>query len=176
MKVQKLESRIIKYRLRDDEGGVFYYTLDLDKYELLISGETNASYKWEETPQSESFLKLMVRCDKWYLLEKLFEEEFDFSASVKAVKEYIKEYYDYETDDTLQSINEDIDEMDCNDIDYFLKSIETSLDNHYLLPEWYDLCECIENHYKYWDEKAIDHFCKYIKPELRKELEREDTE
>lgn len=174
MTVKKLNSRIIKYRLYDEDSlGVIYYTLDLDRYQLSISGETTASYKWVETPQSESFLKLMVRCDKGYLLDKLFNEVFDLEESIKSVKKYIEENYEYEADYTLKSINKDIDEIDCNGMDYFVSSIEKILEQHYLTAEYYDLYDCCEKKFKHWDERAIDLFCEYIKPELKKELESE---
>lgn len=176
MKVEKLKNRIIKYRLQGDVGEIIYYTFDLDKYELSITGEITASYKWVETPKAESFIKLMVRCDKWYLLEKLFNKIFDFEESIKSAKKYIKEYYDYEDEHTLNSVIEDIDDIDCEDVNYFINSIERILENHNLSVEHYDLYDCCEMKYAYWAEKAIDHFCEHIKPELRKELENEVTE
>lgn len=176
MKVIKLNSRIIKYKICDDDWGVIYYTLDLDRYQLSISGETTARYKWVETPQSESFLHLMVRCDKWYLLNKLFNKVFDLEASVKSIKRYIKEYYEDEDGKTIESIFEDIDDIECNSVDYFVPSIERILTNHNLSVDYYDLYGCCERKYNHWDEKSIDLFCEYIKPELRKELENEVTE
>lgn len=175
MKVIKLNSRIIKYKICDDDWGVIYYTLDLDRYQLSISGETTASYKWVETPQSESFINLMLRCDKWYLSEKLFEKVFDIDASIEAVKKYIKEYYEYEDKNTLKSILNDIDDLECNNIYFFINSIENLLNSNDFEVNTYDLYDCCEKKYKRWDEKAINYFCEYIKPELRKDLEREET-
>ena len=177
MKVIKLNSRIIKYRLYDDEfHGWIYYTLDLDRYELSISGETTASYKWVETPQSESFIKLMVRCDKWYLLDKLFKKVFDIEASTKSIKAYIKENYEYEGSDTLKKILKDIDDMECNSQESFVNSVESILNSYYLSFDNYYIWDCCERKFKHWDERAIVLFCEYIKPELRKELEIEVTE
>ena len=177
MTVDKLKSRIIKYRLYDDEfHGWLYYTLDLDRYELSISGETTASYKWVETPQHESFIKLMVRCDKWYLLDKLFKKVFDIEASTKSIKSYIKENYDYEDSDTLKKILEDIDDMECNSREHFVNSVESILNSNNLPFDSYYIWDCCERKYKHWDERAIVLFCEYIKPELKKELESEDTE
>lgn len=177
MTVQKLSSRIIKYRLYDDEfHGWIYYTLDLDRYELSISGETTASYKWVETPQRESFIKLMVRCDKWYLLNKLFKEVFDIEASTKSIKAYIKENYDYEDSDILKNVLEEIDDIECNGQEYFVNSVESILNSYYLSFDSYYIWDCCERKYKPWDERAIELFCEYIKPELKKELESEGTE
>jgi hypothetical protein len=99
MSVQKLDSRIIKYRLVDEKSyGVLYYTLDLDKYSLSIGGETSGDYKWVETPKTERFIKLMVRCDSGYLLNKLFNKVFDLEKSIKSVVEFIEEYEVFDCD------------------------------------------------------------------------------
>ena len=176
MFVKKLNSRIIKYKVCDEDMGVLYYTLDLDRYQLSISGETQASYKWVETTEKESFIKLMLRCDKWYLSDKLFEKVFDIDASIESVKEYIKEHYENEDKHTIKSILSEIDDLLCNDMYFFVNSIENLLQSNDLEVETYDLYDCCEKKYKRWDEKAITYFCEYIKPELRKELESEDTE
>ena len=169
MFVRKLNSRIIKYKVCDDNMGVLYY-------QLSISGETTASYKWVETPEKESFIKLMLRCDKWYLSDKLFDKVFDVDESTEYIKEYIENYYEDEDKNTIKSILNEIDDLECNDMYFFVNSIENLLQSHDLEVETYDLYDCIVKRYKRWDEKAITYFCEYIKPELLKELESEDTE
>lgn len=176
MFVRKLNSRIIKYKLVDEDMGVLYYTLDLDRYQLSISGETMASYKWVETPEKESFIKLMLRCDKWYLSDKLFDKMFDIGESTEAIKKYIQEYYEEEDKSTIKRILIEIDDLECNDMYFFVNSIENLLQSNDLEVETYDLYDCIVKKYKRWDEKAISYFCDYIKPELRKELESEGEE
>lgn len=40
MKVEKIENRILKYRVYDEKsGGVCFYTLDLDRFELTVINE-----------------------------------------------------------------------------------------------------------------------------------------
>lgn len=176
MSVQKLDSRIIKYRLFDEEShGVLYYTLDLDKYSLSIGGETSADYKWVETPKSESFIKLMVRCDSGYLMNKLFNRVFDLGKSVEAMKEFLKEnewFYRYkDKKECLKEMDDicvDYDRELVNEVIKLLEEYNVEVDGDME----YDLWNCIERTYKYWDKRAIDLFCEFIKPELKKELQK----
>lgn len=177
MSVEKLNSRIIKYRLVDEKShGVLYYTLDLDKYSLSIGGETSADYKWVETPKTESFLELMVRCDSGYLLNKLFNRVFDLEKSINSVIEYFEEYglfdCDYENDEK-EDFLEEIKGIDCDCENCFIERVNEILDDYdknYIDAD-YDLWNRIEKSYKYWDKKAVDLFCEFIKPELEKELQ-----
>lgn len=60
------------------------FMFNLDRYELLISSNCGSyGYKWYETPDSESFLELMARVDKDYMLSKLYgkPDVFDYAAS-----------------------------------------------------------------------------------------------
>lgn len=179
MSVEKLNSRIIKYRLVDEESyGVLYYTLDLDKYSLSIGGETSADYKWVETPKTESFIKLMVRCDSGYLLNKLFNKVFDLEKSIKSVVEFIEEYevfdIDYESEEKGDCL-EEIKEIDCDSENCFIEKVIAVLDDYdkHDIDTDYDLWNRIEKSYKYWDNKAVELFCEFIKPELIKEQEDE---
>lgn len=57
------------------------FTFNLDRYELTITSDCgNYGYKWVETPKSESFLELMVRCDEVYILDKIYgsPDVFDY--------------------------------------------------------------------------------------------------
>ena len=177
MSVQKLDSRIIKYRLYDEKSmGVLYYTLDLDKYSLSIGGETSADYKWVETPKAESFIKLMIRCDSGYLLNKLFNKVFDLEKSINSVIEYFEECElfdcDYESDEK-EDFLEEIKGIDCDCENCFIERVNEILDDYdknYIDAD-YDLWNRIEKSYTYWDRKAVDLFCEFIKPELEKELQ-----
>ena len=175
MSVEKLDSRIIKYRLYDEKSmGVLYYTLDLDKYSLSIGGETSADYKWVETPKSESFINLMVRCDSGYLMNKLFNRVFDLEKSVEAMKEFLKEnewFYRYkDKKECLKEMDDicvDYDRELVNEVIKLLEEYNVEVDGDME----YDLWNCIERTYKYWDRKSVDLFCEFIKPELKKELQ-----
>ena len=49
------------------------FTFNLDRYEMTITSDCgNYGYKWTETPDSESFLNLMARCEAGYILNKIY--------------------------------------------------------------------------------------------------------
>lgn len=177
MSVEKLNNRIIKYRLYDEKTcGVLYYTLDLDRYSLSISGEITAEYKWTETPQAESFIKLMLRCSRWYLLDKLFRRVFDLEKSIAAVKKWIEEKK-YFADDTETQIDcfEAIAIICTQNDEAFMQSVIKALDDYGVDVDGdteFELWnKCVEKSFTYWAEKSVDCFCEQIKPELQKEVE-----
>lgn len=176
MSVEKLNSRIIKYRLVDEEShGVLYYTLDLDKYSLSIDGETTAGYKWVETPKTESFIRLMIRCDSGYLLNKLFDRVFDLEKSIEETKKLLAESkWFYRCKDKKECL-ERMDKIvaDCEseyvrNVIELLEEYDVKLDGD---DEYYLWAYGVEKDYKYWEKKAVDLFCRFIKPELEKEVE-----
>lgn len=175
MAVEKLSSRIIKYRLYDEiSGGVLYYTLDLDKYSLSIDGETTAGYKWVETPKSESFINLMLRCDSFYLMNKLFSKVFDLEKSIESTKQYIEENKWFYRLKCKKECFEKIDDIlaDCESqfverVVELLGEYDVELDGD---DQYYLWTYGVEKDYKYWQKKAVDLFCEFIKPELKKEL------
>lgn len=74
------------------------FTFNLDRYELnIISDCGSYGYKWCETPATESFLHLMARVDKWYMLEKLCgsPKVFDYEET----KKHTLEAYAYDEDE-----------------------------------------------------------------------------
>lgn len=67
------------------------FNFNLDRYDLTITSDCgNYGYKWVETPTSESFLKLMTRINKGYLLDKLYghADIFDYEATKKNIYKY----------------------------------------------------------------------------------------
>lgn len=176
MSVEKLNSRIIKYRLVDEEShGVLYYTLDLDKYSLSIGGETSADYKWVETPKTESFIKLMIRCSNYYLLNKLFRQEFDLENSIEAMKNFIEEHKWFYRYKDKKAFLEEIENIEAycesefvNRVIELLGEYDVELDGD----DEYNLWSYgVKKDYKYWDKKAVELFCEFIKPELKKEIQ-----
>ncbi len=176
MSVEKLNSRIIRYRLVDEESsGVLYYTLDLDKYSLSIGGETSAYYKWTETPKTESFIKLMIRCSNYYLLDKLFFKVFDLENSIDAMKNFIKEHEWFNRYKDKKACLEEIDSIEAycesefvNRVIDLLEKYDVELDGD----DEYNLWSYgVKKDFKYWAKRAVDLFCKFIKPELMGESE-----
>jgi hypothetical protein len=171
--IEELDSRIIKYKLHDQKNGaILYYTLDLDKYQLSIQGETCGSYKWYETPERESFLELMVRCDSGYLLNKLFERVFSLSQSIKSTKQYIKEnglfWKIKDENDCLKQISA----IYTDHPESFIGQVVEILKDYDIDYDIYELYSCLEKDYEYWDKKAISYFCNNIKPKLRKVIQK----
>lgn len=84
----------------------FYF--NLDKYEMMIVSDCgNFSYGWCATPKTESFMQLMSRCDKYYILKKIARQDvFDF----KATKEYL--YLDTDDDEERKKLDEIFDAFD----------------------------------------------------------------
>ena len=168
--VDKL-TNVLRYRLYDDAKlAVVYFTLDLDKYELIISGETTASYKWPG-PTKETFIELMLRCSPCYLIDKLCkEEEFNLDESIKKTIESIYKYYD---EDDIEDLIDDIKNIECDTAEGFQLILKEVFDinNFSYYPE--DYCEIVTN-VPYWIQKSIEYFCKYIKPLLKEELNRQE--
>ena len=175
MSVVKLDDKILTYRLYDEKSSaVLYYTLNLDKYSLTIGGEVAGYYKWIETPKTESFLELMVRCDSGYITNKLFNNSFDLEKSIKSVIDYIKEYalFDCDYEEEVQNyFIEKLEGLDCDCAVCFVNEVCHLLDDYFKdIPLYvvYDLCEY---GHKYWEKKSVDLFCEVIVPELKKELQ-----
>lgn len=80
MTVKEIKPNMLVLEYRQDKKDKDYgsclwarFYFNLDRYELsIVSDCGNYGYKWVETPKGESFLELMVRCDKDYLLGKLY--------------------------------------------------------------------------------------------------------
>ena len=173
IEIKELDTRIIKYRLADKKNGaVIYYTLDLDKYQLSIQGEVCGSYKWCETPESESFLELMARCDSGYLLNKLFTQTFDCELSIKAIKKVIKENFDFRYMDCRDSkwLMEEISGIDTDSEEMFAQKVSNILNQYNINLDSYEIWDCCEKSYQYWEKKAVSYFCNNIKPKLRKKI------
>ena len=117
MTVKEIIPNILCLEYRQDREDKDYGTclwarfmFNLDRYEMTITSDCgNYGYKWCETPDSESFLELMVRCEKEYILNKIYgnADIFDY----KATKEHIYECCCYDDEDKakLDRIFEDIE-------------------------------------------------------------------
>lgn len=87
MKVNEIKPNILILEYRQEKGDKDYgsclwarFMFNLDRYELSIMSDCgNYGYKWVETPNSESFLQLMSRCDDGYIINKLYGSPDIFS-------------------------------------------------------------------------------------------------
>lgn len=161
------EKNILRYRLHDDSNHAWvYFTLDLDRYELIISGEVTASYKWVETKKSESFIELMLRCSEGYLTNKLgysIPKEFNLEKSIEETIENFKDYYE----ELEEDFYEEIRGIDVSTSEGFYRAVEDIVDIYLVdTADCYECVECVEEH-PYWLEKSVEYFCEHIKPILK---------
>lgn len=83
---------LIKLKVTEDNGNITDVILDCEDYVLYSNGAYGAfSYRWKPTPDTESFLHLMKRVDKQYLLYKLGSPQvFDEEESYKETIDFLK--------------------------------------------------------------------------------------
>lgn len=115
--VNEIKPNILSIEYRQEKTDKDYgsclwarFMFNLDRYELSITSDCgNYGYKWVETPNSESFLELMARTDKGYMLNKLYGREniFDYEAT----KERIYDYFGEEEEDK-EKLDEIFDEIE----------------------------------------------------------------
>ena len=173
---------ILRYRLYDNKNSaIIYFTLDLDKYELIISGETTASYEWVSGTK-ESFIDLMLRSDYNYILRKLgysrpkeFNLEKSIEETIKNIKDNLGEeiVLNLEGDDLEDFYKEIRTSVECYTSEDFINIVNEIIDSYEGL-DGLDVHECIKciEEYPYWLKKSVEYFCEYIKP-LLKELNNE---
>lgn len=172
-------TNILRYRLKDDKNGaIVYFTLDLDNYELIISGETTASYQWVSGTK-ESFIDLMLRCDYSYLLMKLgysrpkeFNLEKSIEETIKNIKENLGEdiVLNLESDDLEDFYREIRYGIECYTSESFVTIVNEIIDSYEGLDslDVHECIECVEEH-PYWLKKSVEYFCEHIKPLLKEQ-------
>lgn len=117
MNVKEINQNFVVLEYRQDKEDKDYgsclwarFHFNLDSYELFITSDCGEySYGWAPTPKSESFLELMARIGKDYLLRKLCGEpkEFDYEATKARFYDYFG--YDEEDKEKLDEIFEEIE-------------------------------------------------------------------
>ena len=122
MKVTEIKPNMLILEYRQDKEDKDYgsclwarFMFNLDRYELSITSDCgNYGYKWYETPNSESFLELMARCDKWYVMHKLYGDADIFNYEDTKTKFY--EYFGEEEEDRekLDAIFEEVECYGCH--------------------------------------------------------------
>lgn len=153
-----------------------YFDFDLNRYMLSIQSDCgNASYRWVATPQTESFLHLMARCDDGYMLDKLFDPtDFDAESTLECVRNDIgigdDDLYDY-LDDSEREARE-----------AYIKDLESDLNNcqsteaaHLLLQSWYNehdydfsyAWEFVQTDFTAAAKRIVQIFCDYVQPKIR---------
>lgn len=146
-KVEIIKPNVLTLEYRQEKEDSDYgsclwarFTFNLDRYELTITSDRGTySHKWCETPDSESFLELMSRIGKQYLLGKISDEVFDYEAS----KKYILDTHFDEPEElaVLNTIFEEIEEQYIPETeDAFMLAWEEA-DSDHMYPEIYEELE-----------------------------------
>jgi len=157
-----------------------YFDLDLDKYMLNIQSDCgNAAYRWNATPETESFLHLLARIDdEDYLLKKLFgsyPDVVDFEATLDEVREEIGIGDDEcRRDDTLDDDARERLEGALEWLKYDLDNgdISSRASTAFIIDQWseeYDLgidCvnECVHTDYTAWQKRIVGIMLSDIRP------------
>ena len=172
--------RCIEYRQTKEDvdyGSCLYarFYFNLDKYELsIVSDVGNYSYKWCETPDTESFLELMARISSDYLLGKLCGAPKDFD--YEATKDHMYDYWGEEehAKEILDKIFEELEYEDgaqeSSDI-FLMKFDEYNYDTNPCPAYFSDVWEMVQYSYTPWQERICKIFVDVIQPKIREILE-----
>ena len=171
MTVKEISVNIMCLEYRQDREDTDYgsclwarFYFNLDSYELMITSDCgNYSYGWVATPEHESFLELMARINKDYLLHKLCgnPEIFDYEAT----KAHFYHYADEEED--KKKLDEIFEEIECKYIpdcgEAFIELFEQENDGW-----WADAWEYPVYVYSASQKKIAQVFHESIQPEIRR--------
>jgi hypothetical protein len=150
------------------------FLLDLDRYDMIIRSDCgNYSYTgWKPTPETESFLKLCLRFDSGYLLEKFSSRTIINSKNtMSTLKEFLEDNYLIcdldETDKGILYVDlEDSCRKYSNETE-LLYSIESVLDDYKIEYDSYDICCCIQKDYPVGIKTIIGIFMNDIIPKIQ---------
>lgn len=173
--VNEIQPNILTLEFRQDKSDPQYGTclwarfyFNTDRYELSILSDCgDYAYKWVETPDSESFLELMARCDSGYLLDKFTggPKIFDFE---KTKERLFNEYIDSQNEEESEQLKNIF-----NDFDYEPETAEgfyqmfTENDTYNTFPEFH---EYITNSYPRGAERICEIFEEHIQPAIQEHL------
>lgn len=176
MKIEKINPRVITYKLAPDKGDKEYfscmwarYIFDCDNGRLNINSDAgDYSYGWGHNDH-EDFMHLMSRIDSGYLLNKISDRTvFHIDKSKKHTINNIKEYgidcFGIKNQE-LNSIIDDINNIDDGaSEETFLREVDS------IVPkiDW----ESIEivREYPCGAVTVVDLFIKYLQPKIKEEF------
>jgi hypothetical protein len=141
-------------------------TLDCDNYTLMVESDCgNYTYGWCPTPEYESFIHLMCRIEKDYLLDKISSRcVLDIEQSKKETIDNVL-YNDYIlSDDDIESIN-DIDDFSSDET--FYKECDDILRSSGIT-DTFELMQCVKR-YPAGAITFADIFCDVLQPILQTE-------
>lgn len=147
----------------------FYF--DLVNYSMSIASDCGTfGYGWVPTPQTETFLHLMARCDAEYILGKIARRNcIDGGATYESVKETLFESGIPElAPETWEELEQDC--YNCDDEEALIESLyDTLIDTEAEAPQdEYYFCECIQMDYPNQAKTICSIFEEHIQPVLRR--------
>jgi len=170
------------FRFGKDDGDIYcrcmWARINLDHRTYTMSANTdcgNYTYQWTPTPDSESFLALMCRIEKEYLMGKISSQVFDFEKSKKKNILSVKRWWsdikkDNQTNKDRQRILSQIKDIEECSEEIFYSEMEQATE--YLL----DIDSiCTEREYRAGVISFADVFCKYLQPILKSKLKSENN-
>lgn len=186
MQVKKITPNILclEYRQEKDDkdyGSCLWarFVFNLDRYELLISSDCGSyGCKWYETPDTESFLELIIRVNKDCMFINLYgsPDVFDYEASKANIYEELVFEGSTLTKELLDEIFTQI-ESDYGDYLYDAHSFMDAfkrIDNEYYENSFEDdypnVYGALEFSYPANVLKIVDIFENCIKPVLKEKL------
>lgn len=177
MTVNEIKPNMLCLEYRQEKGDADYgsclwarFNFNLDRYELTIVSDCgNYSYKWHETPKSESFLKLMARCNWGYMLDKLYGD-----ANIFNYEDTKANFYRHfgEEDEDKEKLDEIFEEME------LFGEPETSSEFFRLFEDnndgvFYDIGEYVRYDYPANALKIVQIFDECIRPKIKEILQKE---
>lgn len=174
MKIEKVNPRVITYKLVPDKGDKEYfscmwarYIFDCDNGRLNINSDAgDYSYGWGHNDH-EDFMHLMARINGSYLLNKISSQSvFNIRKSkvetIKNIESYEANYLEIE--DRLDSICEEIEDIDDGaSEETFFRDVER------IVPGIdFESIEIVKE-YPSGAETVVEWFEKYVQPQIREE-------
>lgn len=178
MKTTEISPNIKQYVFRQEKGDKDYgsclwaiFSFDLSNFSLLIISDCgDFSYMWPKSDR-ETFLHLMSRVRKNYLLEKFSgAPSFDLEASIKATIKNIKEN---EPEENRERVINQVNELKNREI-MSEDEFEQECDDIFIYFGWNDKCEAkIIRTYPLRTEKIVDIFINHVQPLIKETIEKE---
>lgn len=177
MQIEKIEPRVITYRLVTDKRDGEYafcmwskYIFDCDSGRLTVNSDAgDYTYMWGYN-FNEEFMHLMSRVDEEYLLNKLsyrsvFKIEESKAGTISNIKKHGQYYIDIDSHEQMGSIVEKISDI-VNDAseEEFIREV------YDILPgaDWEDIE--VEKDYPYGARIVVRMFIKYLQPKIKEDL------
>lgn len=175
MKVSEYKPNVIMYSVipetKDGRSDCLWarFIFDCDNFQLNINSDAgDYSYKWSYD-ENESFMHLMSRINKDYLLSKISNRNiFDFEESkkemLKRIESYDPVYCGIDSEEKWNQIKQEILDMEPCSEGYYLQTI------YDLIPNIDFESIYVENYYPYEAKVIANMFSEYIQPIIKNKL------